>query len=100
MRFEGAVAHVWFRCFAHIIRDAVPNAIGPRGLVFERLRSARSEAVVPAIERRWSDAEHFQGKSCQQLRLLDEADDLELLGAGERRRNSTGEGGRRLKAPT
>ena len=41
--------------------------------------AAGSISIVPAIERRWSDAQHLQGSSGRQMRLLDQADDLELL---------------------
>ena len=64
---------------AHLIGDAVPDAIRFRGLIFERFRATGSIPIVPAIERRWSDAQHLQGSSGRQMRLLDEADDLELL---------------------
>src|SRR5947199_5144756 len=60
-----------------------PDAIWPRRLIFERLRSAGTIPVVPAVERRWADAQYLQGSSGRQMRLLDQADDLELLGAGE-----------------
>src|SRR5204862_2889162 len=71
---------------AYSIGDAVPDAIWPRRLIFERLRSAGTIPVVPAVERRWADAQYLQGSSGRQMRLLDQADDLELLGAGAARR--------------
>src|SRR5262249_39841064 len=61
----------------------VPDAIRFRRLVFERLGPAGSIPIVPAIERRGVDAEHLQGSPGRQMRLLDQADDLQFLGAGE-----------------
>jgi hypothetical protein len=48
----------------------------------ERLRTAGLAEVVPAVERRPRDAEVAQGAPHRQMRLLDQADDLELLGRG------------------
>src|SRR5205085_5963425 len=63
--------------------DAVPDAIWFRRLVFECFRPAGAVAIVPAVERRRPDTQHLQGSPGRQMRLLDQANDFELLGAGE-----------------
>src|SRR4030095_14972797 len=67
----------------HVMREPLPQRSGPRRLRSERLGSAGSIAIVPAIEGRRANAQHLQGSPGRQMRLLNQADDLELLGAGE-----------------
>ena len=56
------------------ISGNVPDPIGLRRLVFERLRPAGSVPIIPAIKRRWLDTEDLKRSPGRQMRLLDEAD--------------------------
>ena len=46
----------------------------------QRLRAAALVGVVPAVKRRARDAELVQGGTHRQVGLLDQPDDLQLLG--------------------
>lgn len=61
-------------------RDAVPHPAWRRRPIFQRLWSAFEVAIIPALERPAGDAELVQGALGGQVRLLDDPDDLELLG--------------------
>ena len=63
-------------------RDPVPHAARCRWPIFQRLRSAFEEPVVPAVERPACDPQLVEGELRRQMRLLDDPDDLELLGCG------------------
>src|ERR1700712_1880293 len=49
-------------------------------MVIQRLGAAALVGVVPAVERRARDAELVQGGTHRQVGLLDQPDDLQLLG--------------------
>src|SRR5450755_4714865 len=63
-----------------IIRDPVPDTIWSGTVVSQRLRPALTISVIPAVERSAGDAEFVQGALGRQMRLLDQLDDLGLLG--------------------
>src|SRR6476620_9566503 len=48
--------------------------------VIQRLRAALTVSVIPAVERGAGDTEFVQGSLVRQMRLLDQLDDLGLLG--------------------
>src|SRR6478752_496860 len=65
-----------------IVRDAIPDPVWPRPMVSQRLDRTFTVAVVPAIECSPRDAELVQRALGRQMRLLDQLDDLGLLGRG------------------
>jgi hypothetical protein len=66
----------------NILANTVPHPARRAGLVFQRLRPALEEAIIPAIEGPPGDAQLIQGLPGRQMRLLDKPDDLELFGRG------------------
>jgi hypothetical protein len=64
----------------HLGRDAVPHPARCRRPILQRLRPAFEVAVIPAVEGPTRDAELIQRPLGRQVRLLDDPDDLELLG--------------------
>ena len=75
---KGEVDDLTARC----IGDAVPDAIGLRRTIGQGFRATTVVAVDPAIECRRRDAQLAQRAASGQLRLLDDANGLELLGGG------------------
>src|SRR5207248_2829160 len=67
---------------AHVIGDAVPDAVRPRRAIAQRLRPAATVSVVPAVKGCPRNAELGQGTAHRQRRLFDQPDDLQLLGSG------------------
>src|SRR6202140_4195816 len=65
---------------ADIIGDAIPDTIWSGTAVAQRLGPALSVSVIPAVERGAGDAELVQCALGRQMRLLDQLDDLGLLG--------------------
>src|ERR1700680_3389900 len=65
---------------ADIIGNAIPDTIWSGTVVSQRLRAALTISVIPAVERRAGNAEFIQGALGRQMRLLDQLDDLDLLG--------------------
>src|SRR4051812_8719199 len=63
-----------------MVRDAVPNPVRPGWLVLQRLWAAFLVQVVPAVEGGARDPKPLQGAADRQVRPLDQADDLKLLG--------------------
>src|SRR4029077_17957304 len=66
---------------ADIVRDPVPDTIWSGTAVIQRLRAALTVSVIPAVERGAGDTEFVQGALGRQMRLLDQLDDLGLLGS-------------------
>src|SRR5690606_27164177 len=66
----------------HLIRDAVPNPVRPGPAIFQRIDATGKEAIIPAIEGRARNAELLQRAPRRQVRVLDQADDLQLLECG------------------
>src|SRR5690606_5662239 len=66
----------------HLIGDAVPDPLRPGFAIFQRIDAAGKEAVIPAIEGRARYAEFLQCAPRRQVRVLDQPDDLQLLGCG------------------
>ena len=64
------------------VGDAVPDPIGPRRPVRQRFRAAILVALIPSVKGSWRDTKVAQCPANWQRRLLDQADDLELLGGG------------------
>jgi hypothetical protein len=64
----------------HGVRDAVPDVRWLRGAVLEPLRTVFDGAIMPAGEGRVRDPDLGQGPADRKVGLLDDADDLELLG--------------------
>ena len=56
--------------------------LGADGQSFQRLRAAFEVAIIPAVESPMGDADLVQRALGRQVRLLDDSDDLELLGRG------------------
>src|SRR3954467_3310118 len=67
---------------ANIVCNAVPHAIRFRMAVVQGFRPTSSVQIVPAVEGGARNANLFQRPSHRQGRLLDELDDLKLLGGG------------------
>ena len=67
---------------ADALGEAVPHAAGPGRTVAERLRPAGPVEIVPPVERGSRDGEFLQSAADRQVRPLDQADDLGLLGCG------------------
>src|SRR3546814_4863830 len=65
-----------------IIADAVPHPPRGRWPILQRLRPALEVAVVPALEGPARDAQLLQRALGRQVRLLDDPNDLQLLGCG------------------
>src|SRR5262249_53653705 len=51
-------------------------------MIFQGLRPAGTIKIIPVVKSGPGHAELFQRASDRQMRLLDQADDLELLGCG------------------
>src|SRR5690606_13541147 len=66
----------------HLIGNTVPDPVRPWPAVFERIDAAGKEAIIPAIKGRARNAELLQRAPRRQVRVLDQADDLQLLGCG------------------
>src|SRR5690606_14810724 len=62
--------------------DAVPHPVRSGRTVLQRLRAAFDVEFIPAIEGAPRNAELIQRLLCRKVRLLDDLDDLELLGCG------------------
>lgn len=43
--------------FAHVVRDAVPDALRPGPMIIERIEAASGIAIEPSIERRFPDSD-------------------------------------------
>src|SRR5215211_1570893 len=70
---------IWLR---NVLRDPVPDTIRSGTVVTQRLRSTPTVAVIPAVERGARDADLVQCTLSGQMRLLNQLDDLGLLGSG------------------
>jgi hypothetical protein len=85
-QFPGAQLRLFQRQLDDLVvdisRDAVPHPARRRWPIFQRLRPAFKVAVIPAVECPAGDAELVQRALGRQVRLLDDPDDLELLGCG------------------
>src|ERR1700756_4215858 len=68
--------------FANIIRNAVPDAIRLRMSVVQSFRPTGLVQIVPTVEGGARNAGLFQRPPHRQRGLLDEPDDLKLLGGG------------------
>jgi hypothetical protein len=68
--------------FANIVWNAVPDAIRLGASVSQGFGSAGLIQIVPAVEGGVRNADLFQRPPHRQGGLLDEPDDLELLGGG------------------
>src|SRR5262249_44843318 len=66
---------------AHHVGNPVPDTIGVRRAVSESFGAAGAVKIVPPIKSRPGNAELFQGAAHRQRGLLDELDDLQLLGS-------------------
>src|SRR5947209_15433535 len=67
---------------ANIVGNAVPDAIRLRMSIVQGFRPAGLVQIVPAVEGGTRNADLFQRPPHWQGRLLDEPDDLKLLGGG------------------
>src|SRR6202040_4063377 len=67
-------------CLSHRLRDFVPDTSRRRLAIFQGPGAARQIALVPDVEGGARDAEWGQGAPHRQRRLLDQPDDLQLLG--------------------
>jgi len=67
---------------AHLVGDAVPDALRPWLAIFERVEAAGCIAIEPCVEGRLGDTDLVERAPDRQVRGLDGADDLELLGCG------------------
>src|SRR5690606_1428921 len=67
---------------AFLLGDAVPDPVRPGPAILQRIDTAGQETVIPAIEGRARNTEFFQRAPRRQMRLLDEPNDLQLLGCG------------------
>jgi hypothetical protein len=63
------------------VGDAVPDPVGPRRLVLQRLWAIGLIQIAPPVERGGWDTKVAQCLADRQMGLLDQADDLELLGS-------------------
>src|SRR5215472_11963504 len=67
---------------AHAVWNAVPDAFRAGRAVVQGLRPATAVPVVPAVKGRPGNAEFRQGVAHRQRGLLDQPNDLQLLGGG------------------
>src|SRR5215472_5726865 len=74
---------------AHAVWNAVPDAFWARRAVVQGLRPATAVPVVPAVKGRPGNAEFRQGVAHRQGGLLDQPNDLQLLGGGRSRASSS-----------
>src|ERR1700746_1420867 len=65
---------------ADMLWDAIPDTIWSGRVISQRLGATSTISVIPAVVRSTGDAEFVQGALGRQMRLLDQLDDLGLLG--------------------
>src|SRR5215470_7319534 len=68
--------------FAHSVRNAVPHAIRTRWPILQGRRPTPAVPVIPAVKGCSSNPQFGQGLTDRQRRVLNQPDDLQLLGAG------------------
>src|SRR5258708_22356749 len=81
-RQRGLIQRQVDDAFANIIRNAVPDAIRLRMSVVQSFRPTGLVQIVPTVEGGARNADLFQPPPHRPRGLLDEPDDLKLLGGG------------------
>src|SRR5207248_4197321 len=66
----------------HLIGDTVPHLAGPGAMIFQGLRPAGAIKIIPVVKSGPGNAELLQRAFNRQMRVLDQPDDLKLLGRG------------------